>query len=144
MKSVMRFVLFVLVTLSGLALTIVPAHAESDGQMLVDIPFDFSMGNTALKAGVYQVDALQSGILVFSSNDSQQRRFTFTVPGESTNHSHQPELVFARYGNETFLSKVFLSDNNDCLDVPRSSREKTFIHKKASGEEVSLLVQPAH
>ena len=144
MPSVLRLLLLGLIGVSSFAIAIVPAHAQTTDQILIDVPFDFVVGNATLKAGVYEVQEQQSGILTFTSHDGQQRRFTFTIPGESHNDSRQPEAVFVRYGNESFLSKVFLSGDNECLVLPRSSREKVLIQKEASGEEVSLLIQPAH
>ena len=143
MPSVMKLLLLGLIGVSSVAIAIVPAHAQSTDQILVDVPFDFVVGNSTLKAGVYDLQEQQSGILTFTSHDGQLRRFTFTIPGESKNENHQPEAVFVRYGNESFLSKVFLSGDNECLVLPRSSREKVLIQKRASGEEVSLLIQPS-
>ena len=145
MQNLMKLALLAVITLSSVAIAVVPAHAQSTDQIVVDVPFDFVVGKSTMKAGVYDVkDEVQSGILTFTSRDGQQRRFAFTIPGESTNDNHQPEVVFVRYGNESFLSKVFLSGANECLILRRSSRENDLIHKKASGEELSLLIQPAH
>jgi hypothetical protein len=143
MQSLMKFVFFGLMTVLGATLTIVPAQAEGGSQVLVDIPFDFSLGNTTLKAGGYRVQDLQSGILAFSSDDGQVHRFVLTVPGESANRNHQPKLVFTRYEDEVFLNKVFLSGNDDGRQLLKSSREKNLIEKQESGEELSLLIQPA-
>lgn len=109
----------------------------------MNIPFDFSVGNTPLKAGSYRVEELRSGILVFSSRDGQGNRFALTVPGETANRSHQPKLVFMRYGNEAFLNKVFLSGNDDCRQLLPSSREKKLIQERTSPEELSLLIELA-
>ena len=143
MQIVMKFMLLVLITFLGAGLAIVPAQAQTDSRVLVDIPFDFAVGNTTLKAGSYQVKELQSGILGFSSNDGQQHQFALTVPNDAANSGHQPKLVFVRYGNESFLSKVFLSGDDDCLELLRSSRQKTLIQKGESGEELALLIQTA-
>ena len=142
MPSLMRLLLLGLISVSTVAIAIEPAHAQTADQIIVDVPFDFVVGNSTLRAGVYEVQEQQSGILTLTSHDGQQRRFTFTIPGHSTNGNHQPEAVFVRYGSESFLSKVFLSGDNECLVLPRSSREKVLIQRKASGEEVSLLIQP--
>jgi hypothetical protein len=119
-------------------LAIAPAYAVS-----VDIPFDFSVGNSPLKAGSYTVEQLQSGILAFRSDDGHQHQFALSVRGDFTNGGHQPNLVFTRYGNETFLNKVFLSADDDCQQLLPSSRERKLIQNQASGEELSLLIQPA-
>jgi hypothetical protein len=143
MQSLMTLTSGVLMAALGGALAIVPAQAESDSRVLVNIPFDFSVGNTPLKAGSYSVQELRSGILVFSGNDGQDHQFALTVPDQSANQDHQPKLVFTRYGNETFLNKVFLSASDDYRQLLPSGREKKLIQKRSSGEELSRLVQPA-
>ena len=70
-------------------------------------------------------------------------QFFVTVPDGSANRDHQPKLVFARYGKEVFLNKVVLSNNGNGLELLPGSREKKLIEERASGEALSLLIQPA-
>ena len=143
MRSLTKFVLFGLVAVLGPTLAMVPARAESDTRVLVNVPFDFSVGITTLKAGSYRVQDVQSGILALRCNDGQVHQLVLTVPQESANRNHQPKLVFTRYGDEVFLNTVFLSGNDDGRQLLQSSREKKLIQKGASGEKLSLLIQPA-
>jgi hypothetical protein len=144
MQNLMKSTLFaVLMTVLGAALAIAPAHAQSGSRVLVNVPFDFSVGNTLLKAGSYTVKELEPGVLAFSSNEGQEHQFALTVRGYSANRGQQPHIVFTRYGTEAFLNRVFLSGDDDCNQLPRSSREKRLIHDQASGGELSLLIQPA-
>jgi len=142
MQYVMKVTLFAVITWLGVALTIIPAHAQSGSRVLADIPFDFSVGNTTLKAGSYTVEQLQSGILAFSSHDGREHQFALTVPGNSGNQDQTPRLVFARYGSEAFLERVFVAGNEDYRELLRSSRESELIKSQAS-DELSLLIQPA-
>ena len=144
MQYLSKSMLFAVVTMLGVALTLVPAHAQSDSRVLATIPFDFSVGNTTLKAGSYTVEQLQSGIIAFSSEDGKERQFALTLPGDSDKQSQEPHLVFIRYGSEAFLKRVFLSRNEDCQELPESTRERELIKNQASGGELSLLIQPAH
>ena len=143
MQYVMKCMLLAVITALGVALTIVPAHAQSGSRVLANIPFDFSVGNTTLNAGSYTVEQLQSGILAFSSNDGREHQFALTVPGNSSNQDQTPRLVFARYGGEAFLEKVFFAGNEDYHELLRGSRENQLIKTQASGDELSLLMQPA-
>jgi len=56
--------------------------------------------------------------------------------------SQESYLVFIRYGTEVLLRKVFLSGNEDCQELPESSREREIIKNQASGAELSLLIPP--
>ena len=140
MQSLMKFVFVALTVLFGAAL-VTSAHAQSSNRVVVDIPFDFSVGSTLLRAGNYKVEELQSGILVFNGNDGQDHQFVLTVGEEASNQDNQPKLIFTRYGDGTFLNKVFLSGSDDYRQLLPSSREKKLIQKRTSGEELSLLVQ---
>ncbi len=143
MQYLLKPMLLAVLTVFGAALTIVPAHAQSGSRALANIPFEFSVGNTTLKLGSYTVEQLQSGILALSSSDNKEHQFAMTFPGDSDRQSHEPHLVFIRYGSEAFLKKVVLSSDEDCDELPESSRERDLIKNQASGAELSLLIQPA-
>ena len=143
MQYLLKPMLFAVITVLGVALTIVPAHAQSGSRVLANIPFDFSVGNTTLKAGSYTVEQLESGILAFSSADGREHKFELSFPGDSDRQSQKPHLVFIRYGSEVFLKKVFFLSDEDCAELRESSRERELIKYRASGAELSLLIQPA-
>src|SRR6267142_5540707 len=123
MQGLMKPMLFVVMTALGVALAIVPARAQSGRRVSADIPFDFSVGNTTLKAGSYTVEQLPSGIIAFSSDDGKEHQFALTVPDNSDNQDQAPHLVFTRYGSEAFLKGVFFPGNEDYQELLRSSRE---------------------
>jgi hypothetical protein len=141
MQYLLKPMLLVVITTLGAALTIVPAHAQSGSRVLANIPFEFSVGNTTLKAGNYTIEQLQSGIVAFSSEDEKEHQFALTVPGDSDRQSQEPHLVFIRYGSEAFLKKIVLSGDENCRELPESSRERQLINQ-TSGTELSLLIQP--
>ncbi|MBZ5719213.1 MAG: hypothetical protein LAO03_02425 [Acidobacteriia bacterium] len=144
MKGLMKSTLCaVLMIAFGAAVAIAPAHAQTGSRILVNIPFDFFVGSAPLKAGNYTVEETQPGVLAFSGTHGQEHLFALTVGTDFANQGHEPHFVFTRYGTEVFLNRVFLSADNDCQAVPLSSREKKLIQSQASGDELSLLVQPA-
>ena len=127
----------------GVGITAAPVHAQTGSRVVADVPFDFFVGTTAMKAGTYQVATRDSGVLVFSSDETRRQNFALSFNGTSNKHSEQPHLVFTRYGTEFFLNRVFMSSANDYNELPTSNRERTLQRKQASGEEVSLLIEPA-
>jgi len=143
MHYIMKPMLFAVTAVLGVAFTIVPAHAQSRSRVLANIPFDFSVGNTTLKAGSYTISQLESGLLAFSSDDGKEHQFALTVPGDAGSLSQEPHLVFTRYGNEAFLRRVFFAGNEDYHELLRSSRERELIKNQPSGAEFSLLLEPA-
>ena len=142
MQYLLKPVLLAVLTVFGAALTIVPAHAQTGSRALANIPFDFSVGNTMLKAGSYSLEQLQSGILALSSSDSKEHQFAMTLPGDSDQQSQKSHLVFIRYGSEVFLKKVSLSGNENSYELPESRRERELIRKQTPGAELSLLIPP--
>ena len=142
MQYLLKPVLLAVLTVFGAALTIVPAKAQSGSRALANIPFDFSVGNTTLKAGSYSVEELQSGILALSSSDYKEHQLALTLPGDSDKQSQESHLVFIRYGSEVFLKKVSLSGNENTYELPESRRERELIRNQTSGAELSLLIPP--
>ena len=104
-------------------------EGQSSNRVVVDIPFDFSVENTQLRAGNYKVEELQSGILVFNGNDGQDHQFALTVGEEASNQDNQPKLIFTRYGDETVLNKVFLSGGNDYRQLLAAGRRSSCENK---------------
>ena len=143
MQYLLKPMLFAVITVLGVALTIAPAQAQSGNRVLANIPFDFSVGTTTLKAGSYTVKQLQSELVALISKDGRQQQFAMTLPGDSGKQSQDSYLVFIRYGSEAFLKRVSFSGNEGCHELPESSRERELIKSEASGTELSLLIQPA-
>ena len=106
MQYLLKPMLVAVITVLGVALTIVPAHARSGSRVVANIPFDFSAGNNTLKAGSYTVEQLGSGIIALSSEHGEERQFASTFPGGSDKQIQEPHLVFIRYGSEAFLRSV--------------------------------------
>jgi len=93
MQYLLKPMLFAVITVCGVALTIAPAHAQSGSRVLADIPFDFSVGNTTLKASSYTVEQLQSGIIGFSSEDEKEHQFALSFQGDSDKQSQEAHLA---------------------------------------------------
>src|ERR1700687_3236916 len=111
MQYLLKPMLFAVITVLGVALTIVPANAQSGSRALANIPFEFSVGNTTLKAGNYTVEQLGSGVIAFSSEDGKEHQFALTFPGGTEKQSAESSLVFIRYGSEVFLKRVSFPAN---------------------------------
>ncbi|HTS34275.1 MAG TPA: hypothetical protein VMH04_01310 [Candidatus Solibacter sp.] len=127
----------VLMAVLGALATVSPAVAESE-RIAVNIPFDFVVGNQTLKAGEYKVVRLDSGVLELWGNQ-QQRRFALVVAGAPlANHKANAYLLFNRYGDQRFLSKVALSVDGN-FDLLQGKREKQLASQANEG---ALVVQP--
>ena len=136
-------VLFIAVMAVIAAAAVAPAHAQEEKRMSVNVPFDFVLGKSTLRNGQYKVEALPSGVVVFTNFDGNARQFALTSPGgQAKGHNGEPYLVFARYGSDTFLSSVVFSAT-DSYALPKTNREKELIANRASGDQVAMVIQPA-
>src|ERR1700739_4158548 len=94
MQYLLKPKLLAAVTVLGVLLTIVPAHAPIGRRVVANIPFDFSVGNTTLKAGSYTIERLDSGIVALSSKDGREHQFALTARSASDQQSHEPPPRF--------------------------------------------------
>lgn len=128
----------VLMTILGAMAAVAPAYADSD-QIAVKIPFDFVVGNNVMKAGEYRIGILPSGVLELRSY-GQKAQFALPVEGSPVaSHRTDSYVVFNRYGNMAFLSKVSLSADGN-YDLPRSKAEKE-LNQQGAGDS-TVVVQP--
>ena len=139
MQSLKNLVLFLLLTVFVASLGIAPAHAQS--RLKADVPFDFEVGKTTLKAGTYGVAV--DGQFVILQGPEGKTINALLLPGRADHH-HKDEayLVFTRYGKESFLNTVAFSVDKT-YDLPRSNREREMMAHVQSGEQLAVLIQPA-
>jgi hypothetical protein len=93
-----------------LTLAVVSVSAQTPTGAEVNIPFDFSAGKTSLKAGTYIIT--QSGHKALQIRDAKDKK-TILVNAPLTigarDFQSGERLVFNRYGNEYFLTQVWLT-----------------------------------
>jgi len=124
-KHSMKYVLGSLVGLI-LALSAVPGHAEDEAKMKATIPFNFVAGNKELKAGDYVIESsLGSTALSFRSENGDVQQIAFTVPIETNKTENHERLLFHHYGDQYFLSQVWLSGDENGQELSRGVREKS-------------------
>ena len=120
-----------------LTLAVVSVSAQTPTGAEVSIPFDFSAGKASLKAGTYIIS--RSSDKVLKIRDAKEKR-TILVNAPLTIGSRDfqggERLVFNRYGNDYFLTQVWLTADEGRQLFP-SKAETT-----AAGELVKRDVKP--
>jgi hypothetical protein len=104
-------------------------YAQITGEIEADIPFNFYVQETRLPAGTYIVRMLGNTDLTVMELRSENDKIAVNFPVEATRAAMTPshaELVFDRYGNTDFLTKIFEPGNRDGAKVvmTRSELEK--------------------
>jgi hypothetical protein len=132
-------ILRIIPTLSFLALLArVALYAQSSGIMIANIPFNFSVGKTALPAGEYIVRPISPVALLIQSEKSAARVIVMTMPVQAKKSLAVGKLVFNRYGDQYFLSKVWPSDNRTGRELSSSRLERELA--KAVPEHLTVSI----
>ena len=93
--------------------------------MQASIPFDFRIGSTVLPSGEYSIH--QSGNVLFvSQTDGSHTHGVFMTVGEDhpNTSTAKGNLLFNRYGNAYYLSKIWTPDAEAARAPLKSSRER--------------------
>lgn len=119
-----------------LALAVVSVSAQTPTGAEVNIPFDFSAGKASLKAGTYIIT--RSGDKALQIRDANKKTILVNAPLTigSRDFRSGERLVFNRYGNEYFLTQVWLTADEGKQLLP-SNAETT-----AARELVKRNVRP--
>jgi hypothetical protein len=110
-----------------------------EGDVVVDVPFAFSVGGQTLPAGHYVVAAAGTDLVrIFSRQTSG-----LFVPTHSgmRGKSDGSKLVFHRYGDTYFLSSVWVTGNTSGKELFRSPAERELEAHRAEME--LAVVRPA-
>ena len=110
----------------GLLMVAGSAFAQSIN-VRANIPFNFNVGKDTLPAGQYEVRTISSssGALLIN-NWKAKRSEMFVTYGISTSHAQGEEgkLVFKRYGDQYFLSQIWVDSSDTGRELPISPRER--------------------
>ncbi len=110
-------------TIIAAAVLVFPLCAQ-EATFRVDIPFEFSIHSTTVPPGTYDLRLLDGPAVQLGVGG---QRYVFHV-NTAYSSQHGPKLVFHRYGNQYFLSRIITSSSS--RDVPMSHVEREL--KKAS------------
>ena len=125
--------------LVGLA---VSAQAQSKTRTF-NVPFDFTIGTTLLRAGHYTVqqaipDANPQALSFRSANGSAPA-VSMGIRLEAVNTVQQPKLVFRKYGDRCFLSQVWLSAGDSGTEIRQGKLERELARGGASPRTATVI-----
>jgi len=91
-------------------LAIASVNAQTPSKVEVNIPFDFSAGKAMLKAGAYSIKRTSGNLFAIRSADGKTTALVNAPLIIGAWYSKAGErLVFNQYGDQYFLSQVWLS-----------------------------------
>jgi hypothetical protein len=118
------------------------AMAQSPGDVLVNVPFSFHVGNHQMPSGRYLVTRTAPGFLrMFDAKDAHNQLF-MAVNSVQSPVPQTPKLVFHRYGDSYFLAEVWNGSSHTGKQLPQSKGEKEIASGKVQGTprgEIALV-----
>ena len=127
------------------AILLVMVVASAQGQTLgsritVNIPFEFSIGETKLPSGKYSVGRLRqnSDDVVISVEDrsGRSKAIRMSMPVQADEITEKGKLVFHRYGDEYFLYQVWPAGATNGRQFPKSRGEREILQTLAANSSV--------
>jgi len=128
-------------TLASLTLTAMLAVPCLYGQsdiLVAKIPFDFNVGKALLPSGEYQVRPINQGSILVQSKDGHKGAIALAVVTDSRRNPGEGKLVFNRYGDQYFLSKVWRPGSSGNELVPSHTERE--LAKNISKPETTILI----
>lgn len=122
-------------------------QAQTPSRVEVKIPFDFNAGEATLKAGTYSIKRGAGNMLAIRSVDGKSSTLLNAPLTISSRDSKSGErLVFNKYGDQYYLSQVWLSVETGRQIFPRASegraaREYKIANGKKKPERIEVAVR---
>jgi hypothetical protein len=102
-----------------------------------NVPFDFHMGKVDMPAGEYTVHQSGSLVTVRTAQGRHVSAMYLTLPTPAPAGRADGALVFNRYGDDYFLTKIWVPNSTEGRILPTSSREKELISRAATIQTAS-------
>jgi hypothetical protein len=112
-----------LATIAFFAMLAVPVIQAQSETLVASIPFEFHVGKALLPSGVYDVKSLNPGTLLIQSKDGSSSAISLTIGVSSGKTQDTGKLVFNRYGDQYFLSKIWKPGSSTGRELPKSRSE---------------------
>jgi hypothetical protein len=133
MKNTIARTLFAL----GLSAVLSPVALLAQTHINAAIPFDFTIGAKSFPAGDYSVRQVSAYVLLVQSVKDGTGVMAMTVPTEKGEKGASPVLLFNKYGDSYFLSKV--SSDDAGWKLHQSAAEKEMVAKVPTPKPVIVV-----
>lgn len=102
------------------------ANGQSQKRLVVQVPFDFNLGDQAVPAGQYDViiPSNTGGALWVLNHDGEPQRMILARAAERRGDKAISKLVFHRYGSTYFLAQAWMSGDNAGCEISKTKQER--------------------
>jgi hypothetical protein len=130
----MKTQLFQIAVVAVVLFAVSGAMAQTQpGDVLVNVPFSFLVGNHPMPPGRYLVTKPARGFLRLCDTNDAHNQLITAVNGVQSRVPQTPKLVFHRYGNSYFLAEVWNGNSNIGRQLPKSKGEQEIAAGKVQG-----------
>ena len=136
-----RQVFKALAVISLFGMLAAPVVQAQSGMLVANIPFQFNVGKAVLPSGEYHVKAMNPTTFLIQSKDGHQAAVANTIGVSSSKEEDNGKLVFNRYGNQYFLSKVWRPGNREGRELLKSRAEIEIAKTVSSPEATTVAVK---
>jgi len=108
-----------------------------------DVPFAFTVGQTEMPAGPYEISRISSQVITIRDADTGKAILSLVGSEQAHGKDGLPKLVFRKYGSKYFLSQVSRGNGSDVMDLPTSKLEREMQVANAGGatEQKTIVAQ---
>ena len=102
------------------------ANGQSTKRLVVQVPFDFNVGDRVVPAGQYDViiPSNTGGALRILNHNGEAQRMILSRSAERRGDKMIAKLVFHRYGSTYFLAQAWMSGDSTGCEISKTKQER--------------------
>jgi hypothetical protein len=132
------------IAISGLFLILATsAFAQTDGQTVIDIPFNFNVGQKTLPAGKYIIQPNKRdsmSVWVVKNRETNESALIITNNVDANEVPQATKVVFNRYDDLYFLSQFWTAGSIRGREIPVSKQERGLEKTLAAKKQEHVLI----
>jgi hypothetical protein len=106
----------------SLSISVPSTYAQS--VTTATVPFAFMVGRSEMPAGNYTIRPIAQSVILIRERNTAKGVFAQFRSEQAGKSDGSPKLVFHKYANKYFLSRVSRGYGSDVMDLPPSKLEK--------------------
>ena len=123
------------------AMLAAPVIQAQSNTLVANIPFQFAVGKATLPSGEYRIKSVNDSTLMIRSKDGHQGAVAITVAVTSHQSGDTGKLVFNRYGDQYFLSKILPAGHPTGRELVKSRAELEMAKNTARPEATNVAIK---